>query len=167
MAVSSFVTALNNDQQELFVYQKDPANVEEAGKAAMAYETFRASRAKTTAPMMMRQQIAASKSMEGSQSEFDLENLIKRLERQGFIRRLPQQPGATSGPGTSRRFQGECFHCKKPGHKKQDCYAWQRQVRRREQEQERPQARQDTADVAEVRDTAAMETQPVAEGNGQ
>ena len=44
MSVTSFITALSNEQQELFVYQRDPKRIEEAGKAAMAFESFQADR---------------------------------------------------------------------------------------------------------------------------
>ena len=42
MVVTSFISALGNKQQEVFVYQTDPKTVEEAGNAAMAFEMFQA-----------------------------------------------------------------------------------------------------------------------------
>ena len=42
LAVSSFIAALGNDAQQLFVYQKDPKTLEDAGKAALGFETFQA-----------------------------------------------------------------------------------------------------------------------------
>ena len=33
MAISSFISALSNEAQELFVYQKEPRSLDEAGKA--------------------------------------------------------------------------------------------------------------------------------------
>ena len=44
MSVPSFISALDNEQQELFVYQRDSKKVEEAGRAAMSYETFKLGR---------------------------------------------------------------------------------------------------------------------------
>ena len=44
MSVTSFITALSNEQQELFVYQRDPKRIEKAGKAAMAFESLQADR---------------------------------------------------------------------------------------------------------------------------
>ena len=55
MGVSSFISALNNDQHEMFVFQRDPQNVEEAGWAAMAYETFQSSKPKTGPPYVRAQ----------------------------------------------------------------------------------------------------------------
>ena len=46
MAVSSFITALGNEAQELFVYQKEPKNLDEASRADLSFETFRAARMK-------------------------------------------------------------------------------------------------------------------------
>ena len=43
MAVTSFKAALGSEAQQLFVYQKDPKNLEEASRAALGYETFQAS----------------------------------------------------------------------------------------------------------------------------
>ena len=43
MAVTSFIAALGSEAQQLFVYQKDPKNLEEASCAALGYETFQAS----------------------------------------------------------------------------------------------------------------------------
>ena len=40
LAVSSLLSALDDRQQELFVYQGNPKTVEEAGKLAMSYEAF-------------------------------------------------------------------------------------------------------------------------------
>ena len=41
LAVSSFISALANNEQ-LFVHQKDPLTIEEAGKASLRFETFQA-----------------------------------------------------------------------------------------------------------------------------
>ena len=42
MAVTSLIAALANDAQELFIYEKEPKNMDEAGRAALSFETFRA-----------------------------------------------------------------------------------------------------------------------------
>ena len=55
MAISSFISALGNEAQELFVYQKDPKNLEEAGRAALSFETFRAARAKDAPSVRVQQ----------------------------------------------------------------------------------------------------------------
>ena len=47
MAVSSFIEALNYEAQEMFVYQKDPQTIEEAGKAAMSFEAFHANKGRS------------------------------------------------------------------------------------------------------------------------
>ena len=56
MAMSSFITALGNEAQELFVYQKEAKNLDEAGQAALSFETFRADRMKDV-PIVRAQQM--------------------------------------------------------------------------------------------------------------
>ena len=46
MSVTSCLSALNNEVQEMFVYQKDPKTLEEAGTGALAFENFQASHPK-------------------------------------------------------------------------------------------------------------------------
>ena len=75
MAVTSFISALGNEQQELFVYQRDSKTVEEAGKAAMAFETFQAARPSKTP--FLRMQYGQPPSTGGHQSDQD--DSIKQL----------------------------------------------------------------------------------------
>ena len=49
MAVSSFISALGNEPQELSVYQKELQTLEGAGQAAFSFETFQAARGKESA----------------------------------------------------------------------------------------------------------------------
>ena len=50
MGGSSLITALNNDQLEMFVFQWDLPNIEEAGRAALAFEKFQATKPKMSQP---------------------------------------------------------------------------------------------------------------------
>lgn len=47
MATDYFIAALDDEQQELFVWSQKPKNINEAAKAAASFETFRATRPKT------------------------------------------------------------------------------------------------------------------------
>ena len=61
LAIHGCVKALADDQQELFVFRKDPKTVEEACRATMAYETFLADRPRQDregAPAVFRQEYA-------------------------------------------------------------------------------------------------------------
>ena len=55
MAISSFISALGNEAQELFVYQKDPQTLDEADKAALSFETFQAAHGKDTPYVQVQQ----------------------------------------------------------------------------------------------------------------
>ena len=57
LAVSSFISALANDAQQLFVYQKDPRTLEEAGKAALGFETFQAAVSKDSSYVRTQQAV--------------------------------------------------------------------------------------------------------------
>ena len=82
MAVSSFISALGSEPQELFVYQKEPRTLEEAGKAALSFETFQAARGKESA-YVRTQQLEKSSSNEvpqwARQWMSKMESLEKRL----------------------------------------------------------------------------------------
>ena len=75
MGVTSFISALGNEQQELFMYQKDLKTVEEAGKAAMAFDMFQAARPSKTPFLHM--QCGQPHSTGGHQSDQD--DSIKQL----------------------------------------------------------------------------------------
>ena len=57
LAVSSFISALANDAQQLFVYQKDPRTLEEAGKAALGFENFQAAVSKDSSYVRTQQAV--------------------------------------------------------------------------------------------------------------
>ena len=92
MAVTSFISALGNEQQELFVYQRDPKTVEEAGKAAMAFETFQAARPGKTP--FLRMQCGQPPSTDGHQSDQD--DSIKQLLERMTLLEQGQMPSAGS-----------------------------------------------------------------------
>ena len=123
MAVTSFITALANEKQELFVYQRDPKRIEEAGRAAMAFETFQADRQQDQAngsqtPFLRMQQGPSSSatSIPGDHLK-QLLDRIERLERsQGG-----QQGSKRSGWNTRTGSSGVCFHCGQAGHWKRRC----------------------------------------------
>ena len=119
MAVSSFISALGNEAQELFVYQKEPANLDEAGKAALSFETFQAGRSKDVAMVRMQQS-------ENSSSEVPswARDWISKVERQ--LNNWRKQsgrgrgaPGWRSSSGTRR--PGTCHHCGAEGHWIREC----------------------------------------------
>ena len=85
MGVSSFISALNNDQHEMFVFQRDPQNVEEAGRAAMAYETFQSSKPKTGPPYVRAQNIEGTVPERPARNPSGLAGRVAKLD-------CPEQP---------------------------------------------------------------------------
>ena len=143
MAVSSFVTALHDEAQELFVFQRDPKSIEEAGKAAMSYETFHASRQRESSGYVRAQ---SKQEFEGELSS--LRTAMTSLSGQiANIWQRSGQPGRGNGPrnratpnrttgqgqGTNitqssgqqsdnvRVRRGACFLCGEEGHWRNDC----------------------------------------------
>ena len=117
MAVSSFISALGNQAQELFVYQKDPKNLEEAGRAALSFETFRAARTKD-APSVRVQQ-SGNLSSDPPKWAQDWMTRIEKMERQlsNWNWKPDKGRGANSESLNSRaRRPGSCFHCGVTGH---------------------------------------------------
>ena len=119
MAVSSFISALGNEAQELFVYQKEPANLDEAGKAALSFETFQAGRSKDVAMVRMQQS-------ENSSSEVPswARDWFSKVERQ--LNNWTKQSGRGRGaPGwrssSGMRRPGTCHHCGAEGHWIREC----------------------------------------------
>ena len=119
MAVSSFISALGNEAQELFVYQKEPANLDEAGKAALSFETFQAGRSKDVAMVRMQQSENSSSEVPSwardwfSKVERQLNNWTKQSGRGRGA------PGWRSSSGTRR--PGTCHHCGAEGHWIREC----------------------------------------------
>ena len=119
MAVSSFISALGNEAQELFVYQKDPKNLEEAGRAALSFETFRAARAKDV-PMVRAQHV---ESFSSNPPKWALDWMVK-MEKQlsNWNRKPGKGRGASPETGNSRvRRQGNFYHCGVSGHWAREC----------------------------------------------
>ena len=119
MAVSSFISALGNEAQELFVYQKDPKNLEEAGRAALSFETFHAARAKDV-PMVRAQHVESSSS---DPPKWALDLMVK-MEKQlsNWNRKPGKGRGASPETGNSRAWRlGSCYHCRVSGHWAREC----------------------------------------------
>ena len=145
MAVSSFITALANEAQELFVYQKEPKNLDEASRAALSFETFRAARMKDV-PIVRAQQMndtpdAPPKWAKDwmSRMERQFSNWAQKTNKaQGGIRgngnphALANEPsaqvgnsGAKSANGAPAGNQGTkntaCYRCGATGHWVRNC----------------------------------------------
>ena len=122
LAVSSFISALGNEAQQLFVYQKDPRTLEDAGKAALGYETFQAAVSKETSYVRTQHVVKDTGEPPAWAREWmsRIDKLEKRLQ-QG----TPQQGrhrGPTSSNGdTGSRRRGACFHCGSEEHFIRQC----------------------------------------------
>ena len=145
MAVSSFITALANEAQELFVYQKEPKNLNEAGRAALSFETFCAARMKDV-PIVCAQQMndtpdAPPKWAKDwmSRMERQFSNWAQKTSKaQGGIRgsgishALANGPSAQAGnsgaksangapPGNQGTKNTACYRCGATGHWVRNC----------------------------------------------
>ena len=126
MAVTSFITALANEKLELFVYQRDPKRIEEAGRAAMAFETLQADRRQDQAnggqTLFLHMQQGPSSSATSIPGD-NLKQLLGHIERfehsQGG-----QQGSKRSGRNTRTGSSGICFHWGQAGHWKRRCPNW-------------------------------------------
>ena len=119
LAVSSFISALGNEAQQLFLYQKDPRTLEDAGKAALGYETFQATVSKETSYVRMVKDTGEPPAW-ACEWMSRINKLEKRLQ-QG----TPQQGrhwGPTSKNGDTGSFRrGTCFHCGSEEHFIRQC----------------------------------------------
>ena len=120
MSVTSFITALSNEQQELFVYQRDPKRIEEAGKAAMAFESFQADR-QLQSTSYVRMQKGSSQCPAPLGDLSNLEGRIAMVEQaQANVQNIrPVTMGRTTR-------SGKCHYCGKPGHWQRNCFKKQR-----------------------------------------
>ena len=94
MAVSSFISALGNEAQELFVYQKEPQSLDEAGKAALSFETFQAARNKDV--LSVRFQVPDNS---GKEAPSWARDWFAKVEKQlsGWARQTGKGRGANGG----------------------------------------------------------------------
>ena len=96
MAVSSFITALGNEAQQLFVYQKEPKNLDEAGRAALSFEPFRAARMKDV-PIVRAQQMNDTPDAPPKWAK----DWMSRMERQfsNWVQKTSKAQGGIRGSG--------------------------------------------------------------------
>ena len=117
MAISSFISASGNEAQELFVYQNDPQTLDEAGRAALNFETFQAARWKDT-PFEWVQQPEKSP---GGPPQWPREWMAKIESIKQKVSNWSKQSdkGRSKNPGNTRsgnRRTGTCHHCGQEGH---------------------------------------------------
>ena len=144
-AVSSFITALGNEAQELFVYQKEPKNLDEAGRAALSFETFRAARSKDVPSVRAQQMNDTSDAPPKwakdwmSRMERQFSNWAQKTGKaQGGIRgsgnphALANEPSAQAGNSGEKSVNGapsgnrgtkntSCYRCGATGHWARNC----------------------------------------------
>ena len=125
MAISSFISALGNEPQELFVYQKEPQNLDEAGRAALSYETFQAARGKETAYVRSQQ----FEKTPGGPPPWARQWMTKIDELEKKLSSWSQKAnnGRGRNPANSRsgnRRPGACHHCGQQGHWIRECPLW-------------------------------------------
>ena len=153
MSVTSFITALSNEQQELFVYQRDPKRIEEAGKAAMAFESFQSDRQQhSTQYVRMQKETNQSSTPLGGFT--DLAGRIARIEQS----QANVQPTRPVTAGNAKR-SGKCHYCGIPGHWQRNCFK-----RKRDAAQASPQSSSDGVEPSVV--TSSITSPPVS-GNSQ
>ena len=116
MGVSSFISALNSDQQEMFVFQRDPQNVEEAGRAALAYETFQSLKPKTNQPYVRTQTIEGVAPGNLPDNQAGLASRVAKLERS-----LQQKPVNQNVNSQGKPPPGPCPECGRRGHWRSEC----------------------------------------------
>ena len=154
MSVTSFITTLSNEQQESFVYQWNPKRIEEAGKAAMAFESFQVDRQlQSTSYVWMQKGSNQYPAPFGDLSH--LEGCIVRIEQaQANVQPIrPLTMGCT-------KWSGKCHYCGKPGHWQRNCFKKQR-----DEFQTTGQSSSDAAIDPSV-DSAGVTSPPVS-GNSQ
>ena len=79
LAVTSFISTLDNEQQELFVNQRDPKRVKEAGKAAVAFATFQAARPSKTPFLRIQYGQPTSRGGHPSDQDDSIKQLLDRM----------------------------------------------------------------------------------------
>ena len=154
MSVTSFITALSNEQQELFVYQRDPKRIEEAGKAAMAFESFQADRQQHST-QYVRIQKETNQSSTPLGGFTDLAGRIARIEQS----QANVQPTRPVTAGNAKR-SGKCHYCGIPGHWQLNCFK-----RKRDAAQASPQS--SSSDGVEPSMVTSSITSPPVSGNSQ
>ena len=125
MAISSFISALGNEAQELFVYQKDPQTLDEAGRSALSFETFQAARGKDTPYVRVQQPEKSS----GGPPQWAREWMakIESIEKKVSNWSKQSDKGRGKTPGNTRsgnRRTGACHHCGQEGHWIRECPSW-------------------------------------------
>ena len=122
LAVSSFISALGNEAQQLFVYQKEPHTLEDAGKAALGYETFQAAVPKETSYVRTQHVVKDTGELPGWACEWMscIDKLEKQLQ-QGTPQQGRHREPTSSNDDTGSQRQGVCFHCGSEEHFIRQC----------------------------------------------
>ena len=116
MIVHSFISALDNEQLELFVHMKDAATGEEAAKAAMSYETFQVSRTPKCQCMCGNNKKNAKTSTRGQTDQQDA-----MTELVGRVAKL-ESGEQKSEVSTPRQSSDVCWYCDRKGHYRRECF---------------------------------------------
>ena len=115
MAISSFISALSNEAQELFVYQKEPRSLDEAGKAALTFETFQVAQNKDVPSVRLQLPDDSVKETPSWARDW-----FAKIEKQlsDYTRQAGKGRGASGGKPANSGTQrpGTCHHCGAEGH---------------------------------------------------
>ena len=125
MAISSFILALGDEPQELFIYQKEPQNLDEAGRAALSYETSQAARGKEIGYVTSQE----FEKTPGGPPPWERQWMTKIGELEKKLSNCSQK--ANNGRGlnpanstSENRRPGACHHCGQQGHWMRECPLW-------------------------------------------
>jgi hypothetical protein len=113
LARDAFIDALNEVDMEWEVYQKKPASIDHALQLAMEYEAFNKARRHRT----------------GERRGLRMQSGDVQRETTGTEYRSPPAQAEIRPQTTERkRFEGECFYCKRRGHRQYQCQTFKQDL---------------------------------------